>query len=122
VVDPVPRSIDPTPPSKSKYIAQVFLVTMDSSRQGGIPPFPMTPPTSNTITIDWNALTKPHLPFYIPFQIVFQVCGRNIPNTIIDEGASISILSSNAWQTLGSPQLALMTQICWLLTEWLVNL
>jgi hypothetical protein len=85
VVDPVPRSIDPTPPSKSEDVAQVFLVTTDSSRQGGIPPFPMTPPPSNVITIDWNALTEPRLPSYMPFQIIVQVCGRNIPNTIIDE-------------------------------------
>jgi len=43
------------------------------------------------------------------FQIVVQVCGRNIPNTIIDEGAYVIIVSLNAWQALGSPQLASVT-------------
>jgi hypothetical protein len=39
-----------------------------------------------------------------------QVFYRNIPNTVIDEGASISILSVNDWQDFGSPQLAPVTQ------------
>jgi hypothetical protein len=46
----------------------------------------------------------------MPFQIIVKVCGRHIPNTIIDEGAFVSILSSNAWKALGSPQLASVTQ------------
>jgi hypothetical protein len=62
------------------------------------------------IRIDWNTLTKPRLPSYAPFQIAVQVCGRHIPNTIIDEGAYVSILSLNTWKALGSPQLALVTQ------------
>jgi hypothetical protein len=40
-----------------------------------------------------------------------EVCGRvTIPNTKQDEGASISILPSNAWKDLGSPQLAWVNQ------------
>jgi hypothetical protein len=39
-----------------------------------------------------------------------QVCGRDVPQTLIDEGVSISILSSVAWQALGCPHLALVTQ------------
>jgi hypothetical protein len=46
---------------------------------------------------------------YIPFQIIVQVCGQEIPQTLIDEGASISILSSLAWKALGCPQLASIT-------------
>jgi hypothetical protein len=45
----------------------------------------------------------------MPFQIVVQVYGRNIPNTIIDGGAFVSILSSNSWKALGSPHLAPVT-------------
>jgi hypothetical protein len=122
VVNLISPSIDPTPPLKSEDVTQVFLVTADSSGQGGIPPIPMTPPPRNVITIDWNDLTEPCLPSYAPFQIIVEVCGRNIPNTIIDEGASVSILSLNAWQALGSPQLASVTQNLWILTEGLVNL
>ena len=33
-----------------------------------------------------------------------------VPQTLIDEGASISILSSVAWYALGCPQLAPITQ------------
>ena len=33
-----------------------------------------------------------------------------VSGTIIDEGASVSILSSTSWQALGSPPLALVTQ------------
>ena len=33
-----------------------------------------------------------------------------VPGTIIDEGASVSIMSSTTWQTFGSPPLVLVTQ------------
>jgi hypothetical protein len=71
----------------------------------------MAPPSINQmISMNWNPLTKPHLPSYVPFQITVQVCDRNIPNIIIDEGSSISISSANAWQDFGSSQLAPVTQ------------
>ena len=38
------------------------------------------------------------------------VCGNNVCCTNVDEGASVSILSSTAWQALGSPQLVPVTQ------------
>ena len=34
-----------------------------------------------------------------------RVSSKSILHTIVDEGASVSILSSTAWQALGSPQL-----------------
>jgi hypothetical protein len=71
----------------------------------------MEPPSSNQmISINWNHLIEPLLPSYVPFQITMQVCDRNISKTIIDEGASITILSMNAWKTFGSPHLAPVTQ------------
>ena len=39
-----------------------------------------------------------------------QVWGRDVPRTLIDEGLSVSILSSIAWQALGYPPLASVTQ------------
>jgi hypothetical protein len=39
-----------------------------------------------------------------------QVCGREVPQMLIDEGGSISILSSFAWKDLGCPHLAPVTQ------------
>jgi hypothetical protein len=108
-IDLISPSFNPTPPLKREDVAQVFLVTGDSSEERGIPTVPMTPHPSNAITIDSNALTKPCLCSYAPFQIVVHVCGRHISNTIIDEGDSFSILSLNASQALGSPHLASMT-------------
>jgi hypothetical protein len=78
---------------------------------GGIPPSPMEPPPSNeAIPFDWGALTGPRLPSHIPFNIIVQVCGRDIPQTLIDEGSFVSILSSIARKDLGYPQLVLITQ------------
>ena len=78
---------------------------------GGIRHFPMEPPPSNeSILFYWGALTGPHPPSHIPFKITVQVCGRDVPQTLIDKGVSISILSSISWQALGCPPLALITQ------------
>jgi hypothetical protein len=112
VVDPISSSVDPTLPLESKPdTAHVFLVDTDSAVSGGIPPSPVKPPPSNeAILFNWGVLTGPHLPSHIPFQITVQVCGRDVPQTLIDEGVSISILSSFAWQALGCPQLAPVTQ------------
>jgi hypothetical protein len=75
-----------------------------------IPPSPMEPPPSyEAIHFDWGVLTGPHLPSHIPFHIIVQVCGRDIPQTLIDEGAFVSILSSFAWKALGFPQLVPVT-------------
>jgi hypothetical protein len=104
VVNLVLSPVDPTPHSKSEDVAQVYLVKIDSPRQGGTSPVPMAPPSSNQmISINWNNLTENRLPSYIPFQIIVQVCDRNIPNTVIDEGDFVSILSVNSWQAFGSP-------------------
>jgi hypothetical protein len=112
VVDLISSSVDPTLPLESKPdTAHVFLIDTDSTMPGGIPPSPVEPPPSNeAIRFNWGVLTGPRLPSHIPFQITVQVCGRDVPQTLIDEGASISILSSFAWQALGCPQLAPVTQ------------
>jgi hypothetical protein len=112
VVDLISPSVDPTLPLESKPdTAHVFLVDTDSTVSRGIPPSPVEPPPSNeAIHFDWDVLTGPRLPSYIPFQITVQVCGRDVTKTLIDEGSSVSILSSIAWQALGCPPLAPVTQ------------
>jgi hypothetical protein len=50
-------------------------------------------------------LTGPRLLSHIHFHITVQVCGRDVHQTLIDEGVSVSILSSFSWQALGFPQL-----------------
>ena len=68
------------------------------------------PPSNEVILLDWVSLLESFLPSYIPFQIIVQVFDRDVPQNIVDEGASIIILSSIAWQALGSPQLVPITQ------------
>jgi hypothetical protein len=112
VVDLISPSVDPTLPLESKSdTAQVFLVDTNSAVSRGIPPSPMEPPPSNeAIHFDWDVLTGSCLPSYIPFQITVQVRGRDVTKTLIDEGSSVSILSSISWQELGCPPLASVTQ------------
>jgi hypothetical protein len=68
------------------------------------------PPSNEAIRFDWGVLTGPHLPSHIPFQITEKFFGRDLPLMLIDEDASISILSSFTWQALGCPQLVPVTQ------------
>jgi hypothetical protein len=68
------------------------------------------PPSNEAIRFDWDVLTGPRLPSYIPFYITVQVCGQDVTKMLIDEGSSISILSSIAWKDLGCPPLASVTQ------------
>jgi hypothetical protein len=112
VVDLISPSVDPTLPLESKPdTTHVFLVDTNSVVPGGIPPSPIEPPPSNeAICFYWDVLTGPRLPSYIPFQITVQVCGRDVTKTLIDEGSSVSILSSISWKALGCPPLASVTQ------------
>jgi hypothetical protein len=112
VVNLISPSVDPTLPLESKPdTTQVFLIDIDSVVSKGVPPSPVGPPPSNeAICFDWDVLTAPRLPSYIPFQITVQVCGRDVTKTLIDEGSSVSILSSLAWKALGGPPLAPVTQ------------
>lgn len=112
VVDSISHSVDPTFTLESElHTAQVLLVTSDSSMSGGISPVSTEPPPSTEVfSFDWNRLTEPRLPSSIPFQIIVKAGGRDIHRTQVDEGASVSILSSTVWKALGSPQLAPITQ------------
>jgi hypothetical protein len=105
VVYLISSSVDPTLPLESKPgTTHVFLVDTDTTVLGGIPPSPVEPPPSNEfIFFDWGALDGPRLPSHIPFKITVQVFGRDVPQMLIDEGASISIVSSIAWKYLGYP-------------------
>ena len=62
-------------------------------------------PSSEVISFDWSNLTESRLHSSVPFQIAVNFTARQILHTIVDKGASISILSSTARQDLGSPQL-----------------
>ena len=62
-------------------------------------------PSIEVISFNWSNLIDSRLHSSVPFQIVVNVTARRILRTIVDEGASVSILSSTAWKALGSPQL-----------------
>jgi hypothetical protein len=109
VVDLMSLSIDHTLPLESKPdTAHVFLVDIESIVMGGIPLSPMKSlPSNEAILLDWGVLIGPRLPSHISFKITIQVCGGDVPHALIDEGSSISILSSIAWKDLGYPSKAL---------------
>jgi hypothetical protein len=112
VVDLIFPSIDPTLPLERKpNTAHIFLIDTTSTIMGGIPRSPMEPPPSNeAILFDWGALPGPHILSHIYFKITVQVYGRDIPQTLIDEGSSFSILSSITLQALGYSQLVPVTK------------
>jgi hypothetical protein len=90
---------------------------------GGFPPSPAkTPPSNETILFDWGVLTGHCLPSHIPFNITVQVCGWVVPQTLIDEGSSVSILYSIAWQDWGILSLCRLLILHLILTEELVTL
>jgi hypothetical protein len=107
----IQSSVDPTLPLESEVdTTQVFLVTSNSSRQGGISPILMKPPPSiEVISLYWNRLVEPHIPSFMPFKINLQVCNEIIHRTIVYEGTFVSIMSSTTWKDMASPQLVPIT-------------
>ena len=59
--------------------------------------------SSEVISFEWSNLIESRLHSSVPFQIVVNVTARRILRTIVDKGASVSILSSTTWQALVSP-------------------
>jgi hypothetical protein len=111
VVDSITSSIDPTLPLEIKPdYAHVFLVETGSTVSGGISPSPTKNlPSNEAILFYWGVLTGPRLPSHMPFKITVKVCGQDVPHALIDEGSSLSILSSIAWKALGYPNLVSVT-------------
>lgn len=80
-------------------------------QQGESPPvqgvhlaiYPVPPLSILVVSFNWNQLARPHLPSNVPFRIIVQVYKMIMSSTIIDEGASVYILSSTTWKVLDSP-------------------
>jgi len=97
---------------------QIIFVNTDSDEHGGNLPIPLpqegsssemyptvysVPPPSNlVVSFNWNLLGRPRLPSNVPFRIIVQAYRMVMVTTIIDEGDSVSILSSTTWKALGS--------------------
>jgi hypothetical protein len=61
------------------------------------------PTDTRLITFDLNS-GEPQLPALIAFQIPVKIWNITVHRCIIDEGASIGIMSKSIWQKLGSPE------------------
>jgi len=119
----VPSSNDTVTEENKDNTVQILFVSIDSDEHGGNLPIPLpqegsssesyptvysVPPPSNLVVFfDWNQLGRPRLPSSVPFRIITQIYKVVMVDTIIDEGDSVSILSSTAWKALGSPFLLL---------------
>ena len=60
----------------------------------------------NTNLIHFNVKNyKSILPHKLTFQIIMKVVGKKVFRTVLDEGASTSVLSLSCWKTIGSLEL-----------------
>ena len=60
----------------------------------------------NTNLIHFNVKNyKSILPHKLAFQIIMKVVGKKFFRTVLDEGASTSVLSLSCWKAIGSPEL-----------------
>ena len=60
----------------------------------------------NTNLIHFNAEKyKSRQPHKLAFQIIMKVVGKKVFRTVLDEGASSSVLSLSCWKAIGSPEL-----------------
>ena len=92
------------------YRPNIELVGLPLSTEGIYHLSPMVPPPSSlAASFDWGRFAGYRLPSYVPFEITVQASHLVVPNTIIDEGSSISILSSNTWKAFGPPPLVPLT-------------
>ena len=92
-------SINPTLPSESEVSASHIFFTSSSelTEQGGTKLVLDQPPPSSWIsTFDWDILVEPRLPSNEPFEIKVKVERYMIARCIVDEGASVSILSAHS--------------------------
>jgi hypothetical protein len=112
VVDLISPSVDSTLPLERKpNNSHNFFIDATSTMLGEIPPSPVDPPPSNeAIRFDSGALLGPSISSHISFKITVQVCGQDVPQTLIYEGSSISIFSYFSLQALGYPCIILVTQ------------
>ena len=63
----------------------------------------VAPPSSLVTSFDWSRFAGYRLHSYVPFEITVLASHMVVPNTIIDEGVSVSILSSTTWQAFSLP-------------------
>lgn len=70
--------------------------------QGGNHTIP--PPSRLDGSFDWNRFIY-RIPSHVPFWVTVHTHNAVIPSTILDEGASVSLMPTATWKALGSPLL-----------------
>jgi len=96
-------SDSPAPEDDSLILAAPENPASVPSEQGGNHMIP--PPSSSVVSFDWIRLTTPPLPSHVPFWVTAYACNTALPGTVLDEGASVSLMPVTTWQALGSPPL-----------------
>ena len=60
----------------------------------------------NTNLIQFNVENyMSRIPHKLTFQIIKKLVGKKVFRTVLDEGASTSVLSLSCWKAIGSPEL-----------------
>ena len=99
-VELIPSSINTTLLSEIEVSASHIFFTASSklTEQGGTKLASYeSPPSSHIDSFHWGILVEPLLPSDAPFQIKVKVESYTIARCIVDEVASVSILSTRAW-------------------------
>lgn len=108
MAEPVQSLADYTPLLRGEVPnKRVCLISSkESSSIGDIPiSSNVPPPSSKSVSSDWDSLVEPRLPSAAPFQIKVKVNSTNVYRCMVDEGSSANIISSLTWKALGSPKL-----------------
>ena len=128
----VGKSVDSSSPPVDHSVleehhAHVLLVSSDSPTSGNYSPIPaapespasvpleqggnhtIPPPSSSVVSFNWSRLTTSRLPSHVPFWVTVHAYNKALPGTVLDEGASVSLIPATTWQALGSPQLVPVT-------------
>lgn len=110
-----PPMVDSVPDEHHDSTAHVLLVSSDSLEPENDPPIPtdsespssvpiehggnhmIPPPSSSVISFNWSCLTAFRLPSYMPFQITVHAYDKAVPGTVLDEGASVSLMPFTTW-------------------------
>ena len=116
-----PPVVHSVPKEHNYHIAHVLLISSDSPESKNDPPIltdqeipysiptehranHMIPPSSSSVvSFDWSHLTTFCLRSYVPFQITVHAYNIAVHGTLLDQGASISLMPSTTWKALGSP-------------------
>ena len=99
-VESISLSINPTLPLESEVSSShiFFTTSLELTEQRGIELASyQAPPSSQITSFDWDSQVEPRLPSNTPFQIKVKVEPYMIAHCVVDERASVSILSAHAW-------------------------